>query len=43
MHKYVAAKILSEVLKTVAKEPALIEMMQRENQLWGEDSYSYQI
>jgi hypothetical protein len=41
--KYFAAKMLSEVSKSVAEEPAFIAMMERENQLWVEDSYSYQI
>ncbi len=31
MSRYFAAKILSEHSKTVAKEPALIEMMKRKN------------
>ena len=34
MSKYFAAKMLSEISKTVAKEPAFIEMMERENRLW---------
>ena len=34
--KYFAAKTLSETSKSVAKEPAFIEMMERENQLWAE-------
>jgi hypothetical protein len=36
MSKYFAAKMLSELSKSVAKEPAFIEMMGRENQLWAE-------
>jgi hypothetical protein len=36
MSKYFAAKMLSEVSKSVGKEPAFIEMMERENQLWAE-------
>jgi hypothetical protein len=36
MSKYFAAKMLLEVSKSVAKEPAFIEMMERENQLWAE-------
>jgi hypothetical protein len=43
MSKYFAAKMLSETSKSVAKEPAFVEMMERENQLWAEDRYSYQI
>jgi hypothetical protein len=43
MSKYFAAKMLSELSKSVAKEPAFIEMMERENLLWTEESYSYQI
>ena len=36
MSKYFAAKMLSEVSKSVAKEPAFIKMMERENLLWAE-------
>jgi hypothetical protein len=36
-------KMLSELSKSVAKEPAFIELMEGENLLWAEDSYSYQI
>jgi hypothetical protein len=36
MSKYFAAKMLSKILKSVAKEPAFIEMMERENRLWAE-------
>ena len=36
MSKYFAAKMLSEISKSVAKEPAFIEMMERENLLWAE-------
>jgi hypothetical protein len=36
MSKYFAAKMLSEVSKSVAKEPAFIEMMEWENRLWAE-------
>jgi hypothetical protein len=36
MSKYLAEKILAEVSNSVAKEPAFIEMMERENQLWAE-------
>jgi hypothetical protein len=36
MSKYFAAKMLSETSKSVAKEPAFIEMMERENLLWAE-------
>jgi hypothetical protein len=36
MSKYFAAKMLSEISKSVAKEPAFIEMMERENRLWAE-------
>ena len=36
MSKYFAAKMLSEVSKSIAKEPAFIEIMERENQLWAE-------
>ena len=36
MSKYFAAKMLSEVSKSVAKESAFIEMMERENLLWAE-------
>ncbi len=43
MSKYFAAKMLSEVSTSVAREPAFVEMMEREKQLWVEDSYSYQI
>jgi hypothetical protein len=43
MSKYFAAKMLSEVSKPVAKEPAFVAMMEREKQLWGEDGSSYQI
>jgi hypothetical protein len=43
MSRYFAAKMLSELSKSVAKEPAFIEMMERENLVWAEDSYSYQI
>jgi hypothetical protein len=38
MSKYIAAKMLSELSKSVAKEPAFIEMMERENRLWAESS-----
>ena len=38
MSKYFAAKMLSEISKSVATEPAFIEMMERENLLWAEDS-----
>jgi hypothetical protein len=37
MSKYFAAKMLSETTKSVAKEPAFIEMMERENRLWEEE------
>lgn len=43
MSKYFAAKMLSEISKSVAKEPAFIEMIEREKQLWVLESYSYQI
>ena len=36
MSKYLAAKRLSEISKSVAKEPAFIEMMERENRSWAE-------
>jgi hypothetical protein len=36
MSKYFAAKMLSETSKSVAKEPAFIEMMEREIHLWAE-------
>ena len=36
MSKYFAAKMLSEISKSIATEPAFIEMMERENQLWAE-------
>jgi hypothetical protein len=35
--------MLSELSTSVAKEPAFIELMEEENLLWAEDSYSYQI
>lgn len=35
MSKYFAAKMLSEVSKSAAEEPAFIEMMERENQVWA--------
>jgi len=37
MSKYFAAKMLSEISKAVAEEPAFIEMMERENRLWAEE------
>jgi hypothetical protein len=43
MNGYFAAKMLSEISKSVAEEPAFIEMMDRENLLWAEENYSYQI
>jgi hypothetical protein len=43
MSTYFAAKLLAEITNSVAKEPVFIEMMERENLLWSEDSYSYQI
>jgi hypothetical protein len=35
--------MLSETSELVAKEPAFIEMMERENLLWAEENYPYQI
>jgi len=43
MSKYFAAEMLSKLSKSAAKEPAFIEMMERKNLLWAEDSYSAQI
>ena len=43
MIKYFAAKMLSEISKTVAKESEFIELVELENRLWAEESYSYQI
>jgi hypothetical protein len=43
MSKYFAAKMLSDISKSVAREPAFIELIERESQLWAEDSCSYQI
>ncbi len=40
MSKYFAAKMLTEISKSVAQEPEFIEMMEGENQLGTEDSYS---
>jgi hypothetical protein len=36
MSKYFAAKMLSEISKSVAKEPVFVEMMEQENRLWAE-------
>jgi hypothetical protein len=35
MSKYFAAKMFSEITKSVAKEPAFIAIMERENRLWA--------